>query len=416
MRLGVGSMLNKYVSGEKKTPLAWGLAVLAFCVLLGHAVARPGCESLFLEAYGSGMVPRVWLVESGVALLSVVILEWLLQRVSPMRLFVWSVCASVLTVVGLLGLYALHVRSAAFWLYVWKDTYVVVLVELFWVWANVVFDLASAQSLYGFFCAAGSVGAVLGHAVIGFMAVRWGTYHVLWCVPVVLCFTGGLGVWVLKNAGLPSGFKKTATPLGWLERWGALSKSSYVLLLVALVGIMQLVINLVDFQFNQVVEQVFPARDQRTQLLGVMYGVINGVGFVFQISTSWILKVCGVRGVLAGMPVFLSVCSVLFWMVPSFGVMAFGKVAGKALDYSLFRAGKELLYIPLSYEEKTAGKTFVDIFAYRLSKGVASLGVMVLGMAGASGAFTGLLVVLYGVWWALVIAIVRRFYYLKGHA
>ncbi len=33
----------------------------------------------------------------------------------------------------------------------------------------------------------------------------------------------------------------------------------------------------------------------------------------------------------------------------------------KALDYSLFRAGKEMLYLPLSYGEKTRGKALVDI-------------------------------------------------------
>jgi AAA family ATP:ADP antiporter len=119
--------------------------------------------------------------------------------------------------------------------------------------------------------------------------------------------------------------------------------------------------------------------------------------------------------VMLGMPVVLSVCSMAFWCMPSFAVMSFGKILGKALDYSLFRASKEMLYIPLKYEEKTAGKTFVDIFAYRLSKGVASLGVMALGAAGASLGFTAVLVCLYGVWFVLVIAIVRRFYYLKGH-
>ena len=45
-----------------------------------------------------------------------------------------------------------------------------------------------------------------------------------------------------------------------------------------------------------------------------------------------------------------------------------GKVASKAFDYSLFRAAKEILYIPLSHPERTQGKTFVDMMAYRMAK------------------------------------------------
>ena len=48
-------------------------------------------------------------------------------------------------------------------------------------------------------------------------------------------------------------------------------------------------------------------------------------------------------------------------------------VAFKCIDYSLFRAAKELLYIPLSYDAKYRTKGIIDVFAYRFGKGAASL-------------------------------------------
>ena len=67
-----------------------------------------------------------------------------------------------------------------------------------------------------------------------------------------------------------------------------------------------------------------------------------------------------------------------FAIVPKFIAIASGKVASKAFDYSLFRAAKEILYIPLSHAERTQGKAFVDMMAYRMAKGATS--VMLLGL------------------------------------
>ena len=44
----------------------------------------------------------------------------------------------------------------------------------------------------------------------------------------------------------------------------------------------------------------------------------------------------------------------------------------------MFRAAKEILYIPLSRAEKTQGKAFVDMMSYRMAKGATSLMLLAL--------------------------------------
>ena len=44
----------------------------------------------------------------------------------------------------------------------------------------------------------------------------------------------------------------------------------------------------------------------------------------------------------------------------------------KVLDYSVFRAAKELLYIPLSFDSRYRAKALIDAFGYRFSKGAVS--------------------------------------------
>jgi AAA family ATP:ADP antiporter len=54
----------------------------------------------------------------------------------------------------------------------------------------------------------------------------------------------------------------------------------------------------------------------------------------------------------------------------------------KAFDYSLFRAAKEVLYVPLSFGERYRAKEIIDVFGYRTGKGASSVGIAVLQKAG----------------------------------
>jgi hypothetical protein len=57
------------VSAPEKVPVSSVLAMgsLAFLIIGSYDLARPAAESMFLEAYGSGRLPFVWLAVAGVA-------------------------------------------------------------------------------------------------------------------------------------------------------------------------------------------------------------------------------------------------------------------------------------------------------------------------------------------------------------
>ena len=50
----------------------------------------------------------------------------------------------------------------------------------------------------------------------------------------------------------------------------------------------------------------------------------------------------------------------------------------KSFDYSVFRAAKEILYIPLSFDARYRAKEVIDVFAYRTGKGATSILVLAL--------------------------------------
>ena len=47
-------------------------------------------------------------------------------------------------------------------------------------------------------------------------------------------------------------------------------------------------------------------------------------------------------------------------------------IAIKSLDHSLFGIGREMLYVPLTQEEKFHAKAVIDVFAYRSAKALAA--------------------------------------------
>lgn len=388
--------------------LLWGLA---FCVLLTYGVARAAIESIFLSHHASKGLPSVWLAVA-VTIAGVV---WIYNRVAARAalgpLTGWA-CAAFAIILGLL-LVALRadVPGAAFALYVFKDVYIVVLVELFWTLANSTYDKASAAWLYGSFSLLGGLGDMTGNLLVGPLAAAWGTEGALALVIPLLAPVGILGVMVGRRAG---GAEATALrpAAASPSPHGVIRKSAYLGWMVALIAVVQIVITLVDFQYNAVIESAFPEQDARTGVIGKVYAVISAGSMALHLLTGPILAYAGVGLTLIGVPVGLGLALAGFAGYPGFVAMAVVKVYSKAFDYSLFRAAKELLYLPLGRAEKVAGKAIVDMMTYRVAKGGAAALLLLFvwaGVDGASLAVTAACGALLGAWIAVTAVILRRY-------
>jgi ATP:ADP antiporter, AAA family len=386
------------------------LGALSFCAFLtmcSYEMARPAVESLFLERYGQSGLPWVWLSVAGLAFVVVGVYNRLAVSVPVLSLFVGASVVSVAVFVLLVWLHLMHVSWAPFALYIAKDLYVVVLVEAFWSMANLHFTSVTARWAYGIFCAAGSLGAVVGGVAVGRLAAAVGTVHTLWVVVAIIAAVGVGALFFGGGLSKAPPVHKTKPTLG--EALKTLDGSPYLGLMVLLVAASQLTITLIDYEFNGSVATAFPLVDERTRVIGYVYSTIAAAAFVLQLTTGVVLRTQGVARTLVALPLLLMGSVAVFVVVPVFGVMAVAKVASKAFDYSLFRAAKEMLYIPLGYREKTEGKAVVDMLTYRVAKGGVSavlLGLAALGLASATSILT--IGIIVG-WIAIALAIGRRY-------
>ncbi len=380
-----------------------GICTLAFLLLMEYEIARSSVESLYLSEYGSEELTTAWLVVAGAMAASVAGYNALAGRWPLPRIF----GVGTLATGGMLGLlFAARqagVPGATLGLYVWKDVHVVILLEMLWTVANHRFAVHSAQKVYGLICFVGSLGSFAGGNAVGWLAEHYDTETALLAtLPLFV-------VLVLFSPLLVAPQKESKQRPDFRESFSVFWQSGYLRWLLALIFLVQVVITVVDFQYNATIEAAYTDPDQRTAVMGQVYAWISGVAMVLQLITGIILGVIGVGHTMVAVPAILGSTLVAFALVPQFALMAAAKVASKALDYSVFRAAKEILYIPLNAAEKTQGKAIVDMFGYRVAKGGASLLLMGTLYLLGSSAIGELSLVLVGGWILVTLRLVKGY-------
>lgn len=386
-----------------------GICGVGFLVLASYSVARPPIESLYLEAYGRDQLPLVWLAVALVSLITVAIYNRFAAVTPLSRLFVGVCAVSVGSFLLVRGAGYAWPGVGPFLQYVWKDIYIVVLVEIFWSFANVVFKLERARWLYGVFLLAGTGGSFTGNVAVGWLANvgGWGSAATVWLVVPIL--TAAALLFFALTRGVAQGYSPARQHVSFSQSFAVLRGNRYLGLMVALICITQIVITLIDYTYNGVLQASFPDADERTQVIGQVYAAIDLSAVVMQAGSGLIMRGLGVGGTLLLIPGALALSLLAWGAFPRFATMAVSKIASKAFDYSIFRTAKELLYLPLSYAEKTQGKAVVDILTYRTSKALVSLmllGLSVLQLAGLEMAISMVAVVL---WLGITTSLVRRY-------
>ena len=355
--------------------LFWRLNFICALILGSYGIALPTTQALFLSAYGAENLPWAWLAVTAASVATVVAVGRLTASRPLHACMRLAALASAAALVMLLVAVHANVPYATFALYVWKDIYVVVLVELFWTFANIAYAQEAARRTYGWFCAAGTLGGLLGSAWVSFLAQSWGTLLVLWTVVPLLAATA-IEARVTRTSRLSP--TKAKAPPAWHQAPAFLRESPYVGWLILLVGLVQAAMAVMDFQFNQAIELQAQTLDERAHLVGRVQGNIHLVSLALQAATGPILRMIGLPMTLVAIPLVLAGALAAALVVPGMGAIVAAKVMGKSADYSLFRAAKEMLYIPLTLREKTFGKALVDMLVYRVAKGAVSVLVMAL--------------------------------------
>jgi len=341
---------------------------LAFLILFSYGLSRSAIASLVQDQYGKGALRYAYaLVALGVTII-VPLYSRATSRFPLGRVVGMSAVATAASLAFLLVSRSMHLSFASYGLYIWKDVYVVVLVELVWTLANSAFKSNTAKWAYGFFCVAGTMGDMSGSYLTSNIAHSLGSAELLWLAVPTMAAVAFTGHYAAKACGWPKPSGKSAMT-GVV---GVVRESRSIQLLLVLIAAIQVATTLIDYNYHVIVFESYPLLNDRTEVFTHVDMSISLISLVLQLLSGAVVTVVGIRALIVTLPILVGGAALYASIFPGLVSIIVLRIANKAIDYSLFRTSKELLYRPLSYAEKTQGKAAVDVFGYRVAKGGAS--------------------------------------------
>jgi AAA family ATP:ADP antiporter len=331
---------------------------------------KPASRSLFIEFLGADRLPYVWI---GTAVVMGVLISWyhrLVGRYSRVRV-VFGSCflfSALLVLFRLLFNRPHPATATAFYIFV--DILGVVLVEQFWSLTNSIYSTREGKAWYGFIGTGGLLGGVIGGGAAALLL----KYTPLQTPDLLLVAAGSILLilvvtWVMGRLGIYREVENQGHPTRFKGGWRALKQNRYLLLIAGILLLAQLVDPIVEYQFLKTVEAQFTELEARTTFLSAFFGVLGMVSIAVNLGlTPLVHRYLGVIVGLAVQPLALSICSLGFLARPTLFFGAAAKISDRGLSYSINRASKELLYVPIDSVLIYQAKAWIDMFGYRLFK------------------------------------------------
>jgi len=356
------------------------LFVNFFLIIMALYQLKPASRSLILESHGSEALPYVWIGSALTLLLAISFYHRIVDRYSRLRV----VLGTCITFIGLLVLFRIllmhpgKITPVAFYIFV--DILGVVLVEQFWSLTNSIYSTEEGKRWYGLVGTGGLVGGAAGGGtaalVIKYTSLQ--TPDLLLVAAFIIGLIFGL-TWLMGRFELYANAESVALSGKGKGGWRILSHSRYLLLIACALLLAQLVSPIVEFQFLKVIESLYADREARTAVLSLFFSVLNMVSITINVLiTPLVLRYLGVLAGLLVQPIILATTTYGFWIQPNLIPAAAMKISDRGLSYSINRASKELLYIPVDPVLIYQAKAWIDMFGYRIFKVLGSMLILVL--------------------------------------
>ncbi|MEM6531063.1 MAG: Npt1/Npt2 family nucleotide transporter [Myxococcota bacterium] len=264
--------------------------------------------------------------------------------------------------------------------YFWVEVFGTFLVVQFWTMTNEIFHSRQAKRLFALI----GGGGVLSNIFIGFFvsgSVRaLGTENLLYiisaCMAVSLVAVLALGQ--IARDSLEAARDRTA-PVK--SRGGAplprkkVFATRHVQLIALVVILTYIVSTLVDYQFQAIIGDAIPLKDDRSAYLGNFFAITGIIGgFIQFFITARILERFGLLIALILLPLMMFGGSVGLLAVPfALGAITFTKGSENCLRYTINDSTLQLLYLPLPTALRSRAKATIDGILKPLSIGLAGL-------------------------------------------
>lgn len=359
------------------------LFVNFFLIITALYQIKPASRSLVLEVINAEQLPYVWIASALVLLAIIGLYHRILRRFQRIQIVLGTAVLfmTMLLIFRVLFQNAGFLTAVAFYIFV--DILSVVMVEQFWSLANSIYNTKDGKNWYGLVGTGGLLGGGVGSAAAAILI----KYTPLQTPDLLLVAAGIIGL--ICTLTVLMGYFKVYEEHQLVQtsmlrrqgrgRWELFARNKYLLLIAAALLMAQMISPMVEFQFMKIVESTYPEREARTAALSLFFTVLSGFSILVNlVLTPIILRVFGILAGLMAQPVVLALSAYGFGLYPGFLAAAIMKISDRGLSYSLTRATKELLYIPVDTIVMYQAKAWIDMLGYRSFKLIGAFFILVL--------------------------------------
>ncbi|MCB1112570.1 MAG: NTP/NDP exchange transporter [Chlamydiales bacterium] len=289
----------------------------------------------------------------------------------------------------------------------------IILMMLFWGFANQVTRLGEAARFYGLFGVGANMSGIIAGQVSAFLskgdynpnlpfgATGWEQSMIILIGFITLSGIAAMGIFRWMHANVlndnrfydPQDAKKDADVVGKLSLRECISyllKSRYLISIAVIVLSYNIVINLVEVMWKDQVRELYPSSQDYNYYMSNITTLIGFLAtFISLFVSSNLIRKLGWRFAALSTPVILLVTSVLFFgcfflkkynsellmtLVPFsplalvVGLGTLQNICSRGAKYTVFDATREMAFVPLSPECKLKGKAVAEGVCSRLGK------------------------------------------------
>lgn len=394
---------------NEEVKVAFSMATAALFTLIGYEFIRSSSTVLFKSAYGADKLPLVMAAMPVVVFLGVALYGWILSQLGPRRTLLVTSLGSSMIILGcyLLVLGGNEMVTPA--LFLFKEFYIVLLIEQYWSYINSSVTPTTAKKVNGPVTGIAGIGGAIGGWMVGLSAESFGTEAMVLCAAIAL-----LPAALVANHTYVFHGEPDMPPADKSQGHLALNlfrENKMLLSLLAVVLASQVIAAVLDFKFQGILSEEYAGEpDKETAFQGWFWGTLNTSVLLLQfVFAPLLLAFVSLRLVHLMMPLIHLAAITVAIIEPTLLTVGVAFFLFKAFDYSIFRAAKEVLYVPLGFDERYRAKEVIDVFGYRTGKGASSVVIAVLQRLGVVMAnyYLAIGFVMALVWLALVFPLTR---------
>lgn len=387
------------------------MAMSAMFTLAGYEFIRSASTVLFKSAYGAENLPLVMAAMPVVVFGGVALYGWILTRLGPRRTLLVTSLGSAGIILCCYFLLKTGSAPVTVVLFLFKELYIVLLIEQYWSYINSSVQPSTARKLNGPITGVAGIGGAVGGSLVALSAEHLGTEAMVMLAALALLPAALVSDLTYRFNGEPVIPPKS-------QSHGNLALSLFrenpvLVSLIAIVLSTQVIAAVLDFKFQSLLSLEFSGQpDKETAFQGWFWGTLNTSVLVLQfVITPLLLSFVALRWIHFLMPA-IHLCAISAAIVePSVFTVGVAFFLFKAFDYSLFRAAKEVLYVPLGFDARYRAKEVIDVFGYRTGKGASSVAIVVLQKAGVmmNQYYLAIGFAMVLLWFALVFPLTRSY-------